>query len=190
MNYYLWIDGQEHGPYTLEQILAAVADGSISPSQTARTEDSSEWKPLQDIVNLRREPPKQPPPPAPKPTKGEDEPFPDLGILFAPSGAPSLPSDEATMKRVADYLGFLRRNSSYGLLRTLIECATWLTAIGLFVAGLNLLDTALGASKILGGCLLFVGIPIALAARQSSLLLVDIADSFLHEHSKTNDRNA
>ena len=52
MNYYLWISGEEHGPYTLDQIRAAVNDGTVNAQQTARAADSSEWKPLSQVVDL------------------------------------------------------------------------------------------------------------------------------------------
>ena len=63
MNYYLWISGTEHGPYTLEQVRAAVADGAIKDQQTARTEDSSEWKPLSQIAHVSEPMPASPAPP-------------------------------------------------------------------------------------------------------------------------------
>jgi len=50
--YILWIDGAEHGPYTIEQIKAAVSGGTINPQQTARTESSAEWLPLSQIAPL------------------------------------------------------------------------------------------------------------------------------------------
>ena len=53
MNYFLWFSGQEHGPYTEEQIRAAVDDGTINSQETARIEDSSEWKPLSELVRLK-----------------------------------------------------------------------------------------------------------------------------------------
>lgn len=52
MNYYLWISGEEHGPYALEQIRAAVENGTINAQQTARTEDNSDWKPISQLVHL------------------------------------------------------------------------------------------------------------------------------------------
>lgn len=74
MNYYLWISGTEHGPYTLEQIRAAVADGTINVQQTARTEDSNDWKPLSQIARVTEpkatpaaQPAQTPPKPAPTP---------------------------------------------------------------------------------------------------------------------------
>ena len=57
MNYYLWISGQEHGPYTLEQIQQSIDEGDINPQQTARTEDGSEWKPISNLAALKRRPP-------------------------------------------------------------------------------------------------------------------------------------
>lgn len=52
MNYYLWISGAEHGPYTVEQIRDGLADGTIDAQQTARAEDSAEWKQLSEFVRV------------------------------------------------------------------------------------------------------------------------------------------
>ena len=68
MNYFLWISGVEHGPYSLEQIQGAIDDGEISPEQTARAGDSADWQPLHQIANLKP-PTQKPSPPAPIPSK-------------------------------------------------------------------------------------------------------------------------
>jgi GYF domain 2 len=60
MNYFLWVTGKEQGPYTIEQLRNAVADGTIDRHQTARTEDGTEWEPLQEIAHLTK--------PRPQPT--------------------------------------------------------------------------------------------------------------------------
>ena len=65
MNYFLWTNGKEHGPYTLEQIQRAIDSGKINPQQTARTGDSTDWQPLHQIADLKFTPQK-PPPPAPR----------------------------------------------------------------------------------------------------------------------------
>ena len=72
MNYYLWISGSEQGPYTIEQIRAAVADGTIEAQQTARTEDSGDWKPLSQIARLSD--PKPAPPAAPTTSSANTKP--------------------------------------------------------------------------------------------------------------------
>ena len=93
MNYYLWISGAEQGPYDIEQIRAAVADGTIDAQQTARTEDSSDWKPLSQIARLNTPKPTAPAAKpaqaaAPKPTpKTETAPTNPASTSSSSSGA-------------------------------------------------------------------------------------------------------
>jgi len=66
MNYYLWISGAEHGPYTMEQIRAGLADGTIDAQQTTRTEDSADWKQLSEFVRVSQPKPASPPASSPQ----------------------------------------------------------------------------------------------------------------------------
>ena len=52
MTYYLRIDDSEQGPYTIEQIRAGVAKGTITGQQLARTEHGNDWRPLSQIARL------------------------------------------------------------------------------------------------------------------------------------------
>jgi len=69
MDIYLWKDGGERGPYTLDELREAVASGEIDRRQTARLGSATEWQPLHALVSIDE--PEQPAPsvaPAPLPT--------------------------------------------------------------------------------------------------------------------------
>lgn len=50
MNYYLWREGNQEGPYTREAIEQAIGDGSLLSGTLARPENGSEWKQLQVLL--------------------------------------------------------------------------------------------------------------------------------------------
>jgi hypothetical protein len=164
MNYYLWIAGKEHGPYTLEQVKEAVLEGTVTIHQTARREDSHDWVPLGTLVEF-------PPEPAGNAAM-------ELGLPVSPA---------LSKRDVKDYLDHIRDNSCYGVLRSIIEvCAALaivaaILAIGTGVFHLINREMALGLYCVgagVGGLILVIGI------RQSAFLLIDIADTLLHEHSR------
>jgi hypothetical protein len=169
MNYILWISGQEHGPYTLEQIQQSIDDGGITPQQTARIEDGVDWKPIQQIARLKHPTPKKPEP-----------------KLTMASAAPTTTAgaNNSSRKCVTAYLSFIRANTCYGVLRTIIEISfvfSLIAALGYtLVAGIG----SLGGNGILAAFTGLLVIFLLVAARQSALLLIDIADTLLHEHSK------
>jgi hypothetical protein len=163
MNYYLWTAGKEHGPYTLEQVKEAVLEGTVTIQQTARRADSHDWVSLGTIVDLP-----QPP--------GET-------ALVIPETLPM-----PTKRDVKEYLEHIRDNSCYGVLRSIIEVFTAVAIVAaLFAIGIGIFhlvgrETEMGLYCLgygIGGFILIIGI------RQSALLLIDIADTLLHEHSKT-----
>jgi hypothetical protein len=173
MNYFLWFSGQEHGPYTLEEIQQSIAAGDINPQQTARREDSKVWKPIQQIAPLRSTAS------VAKQTTSVEQ------LQSAPTD-----SDSTTQKRLSTYLDFIRGHSSYEILRLVIYASTTLSILGFLIGGVILLAAEQGGGTAVGLMLIFIGIPLALAAQQSAVLVVDLADSFLHEHSKNHSRNA
>ena len=101
MNYYLWISGAEQGPYDIEQIRAAVADGTIDAQQTARTEDSADWKPLSQIARLHQS--KQ----AAATTATHSQTSTKPAASHTPPQAPSVPSTSPTSPAVASLLALL-----------------------------------------------------------------------------------
>jgi len=52
MDIYLWKDGGERGPYTLDELREAVASGEIDRRQTARLDSATEWQPLDSLVSI------------------------------------------------------------------------------------------------------------------------------------------
>lgn len=55
-------EGEQSGPYTLEQIRQMQADGQLLPSDIAWTEGQEDWLPISQIVDVAAPPP--PPPQA------------------------------------------------------------------------------------------------------------------------------
>lgn len=103
-----------------------------------------------------------------------------------------------TQKRVQNYLAFIRANSSYKVLRLIVEVAfLLLLVVGFIAAALFIIgffqDEYLNRYRSAGQ--LFEGLGIAVlagvlifAARQSALLLIDIADTLLMENSKEHSK--
>lgn len=61
MLYHVSRSGQNYGPYTLEDLQRYVASGNILPTDLARSDDSAEWVPVAQILNIPA-PGFQPPP--------------------------------------------------------------------------------------------------------------------------------
>jgi hypothetical protein len=172
MNYYLWINGKEQGPYTLEQIQQALDRGDITPQQTARTDESANWEPLEQIAALQGRVPKQ------------------ASVPIAPAAV----AQDSTRQRVRGYLALVRANSCYPALRGLIEVCFGLSIVCV-VGGVLMFwygDVIVGGGFSAARTIALLGIAVLLvvglvAARQSAFLLIDIADTLLHEHSKNRD---
>ena len=49
-------NGQNYGPYSLEQILAFIQEGIIKDSDLAWTKEVDEWHPLKNLLNLESQP--------------------------------------------------------------------------------------------------------------------------------------
>lgn len=50
MNYFLWHDGKERGPYDEATIENSVNDGSISPKTLGRRETDTNWEPIESVL--------------------------------------------------------------------------------------------------------------------------------------------
>ncbi len=50
MSYYISRGGQQYGPYSLADVQKYIAQGSISPSDYARTENMANWAPLSQLL--------------------------------------------------------------------------------------------------------------------------------------------
>jgi len=106
--------------------------------------------------------------------------------LQAPLASPSVVLDLSSKARVKMYLASIRANSSYSLLRGTVDvlfalsafaaCAYWLAFLFAFRAA--------PLSILLSLFLCALALALLFAFRQCALLLIDIADTLLHEHSK------
>jgi hypothetical protein len=50
MNFILWVDGAEHGPYDSESLQNSIQAGEISPKVLARLDTGKDWKPLESFL--------------------------------------------------------------------------------------------------------------------------------------------
>lgn len=172
MNYYLWIDGQEQGPYTLEHIQESVTRGDIAPNATARTETATNWDVLRNI--------------APLILKAEATQVP------APAAVPSAGGGDR--QQVRAHLASVRANSCYPVLRSLIEVCFVLALICVVLGCIGAVRGSLAevqdkaiailctVAAIVAGILLALAL---VAVRQSAFLLIDIADTLLYDHAKS-----
>jgi hypothetical protein len=60
MLYHITRNGQNYGPYTLEDLRRYVASGNILPSDLARTDDMPDWLPVSQVLGSGSVPPTQP----------------------------------------------------------------------------------------------------------------------------------
>jgi hypothetical protein len=82
MNYFIFCNGQEYGPYTPADLQKYLADGSIRPSDQARTEDMRNWVPLSQLLGGAGETQSPPSPPTQPPAWTRAEQRPQQGPLF------------------------------------------------------------------------------------------------------------
>jgi len=137
------------------------------------------------------QPRRTPPPPTPAPQRSNIVASIGQQIKKAAPG-----SDSSARQRAISHLTFIRANSCYRMLRSLIDVcfvlclivvigAIVMSFVGMFAIGGGGIPV-FGALSA-GVMSIFVGllaIAILIAARQSVLILIDISDSLLHEHSK------
>lgn len=161
-NYYLWIEGKEHGPYDEPQLKAAVTGGDIDPNTLGRLETGTHWTPLRELLRL----------PKPKPAS----------VHVAPIIAAAADSKE-------EYLRKLRERSCYGALRTVINIAALLSCAGLALTAIMQIGASLKLGEMTMGLLLSVGtaaigLLLIIAFRQASILLIDIGDTLLERNAR------
>jgi hypothetical protein len=65
-DYWLARDGQQLGPYSLEELQRRQVQGLAAATDLAWTEGMAEWEPLSKVLAARRSPAPPPPPPAPQ----------------------------------------------------------------------------------------------------------------------------
>lgn len=116
-------------------------------------------------------------------------------LLFIPRDPkPERKVPESVMqqpKPIENHLAYIRENSCYKVLRGLINICF---VLALIVIGLSIVFTwlfyllsegSLNLIQIIAAtCLTILSSVLLIAARQCAFLLIDIADTLLHEHSK------
>ncbi len=102
MSFYINRDGQNCGPYGIDEIKAHLASGSLLPTDLAAAEGGSEWTPLSKLPALAAAPaPPASPPPAP-PTSA---PLPAPNKPAVDPSAKAAEAAEAVKKASEDALG-------------------------------------------------------------------------------------
>ena len=171
MKYYVWNQNQEQGPYTLEELRTSVNDGTLNRDQPARQEDSTEWNLLREIVN---QVPQRSPQIPTRPAKA------------ATPQRQAQAEEPKTASAVHAHLAHIRKNSCYGVLRFIIEITFGLSLIGTIIFFfVTLIQTSEG-NGVATLSIAFAGVlavTFLVAARQSALLLIDIADTLLHKNA-------
>ena len=176
MKYFLWIEGQKSGPYTVDEIKNILADRDVSCQVLVRGEQEQDWQPLDTIL------------------KEQD-------AATVPNGPPAWarrnisrastrpdPNSRAATQR---YLDQLRENTCY---RTLRKAANALLFIALFVVVSGLVTSGIArwglgpsfASLWTGLVLLaeFMSAACFLVVLKHVLILIaDMADLRLHERA-------
>ncbi len=171
IGYYYSEDGGEAlGPYAKEDLIQLVKDGDVSKSAVVCAEGSDIWSPI--IAILR--PKSETAPIMPSFTPG----IPSRKLSPPPQKPQNTIDPRIThFENANGYLIHLRKNSCYGTLRSVITILTVLSFIGLYAL-------AFALNGIMGGAVAIIGTVFIIAARQASLLLIDLVDAHLERYSK------
>ena len=88
MVYHVSRDGQNYGPYTLEDLQWYVASGNVLPTDLAKSDDMPDWVPVSQVLGMAPGAPGgyQPPlvPAYPAPTMAA---YPDACLLYTSDAA-------------------------------------------------------------------------------------------------------
>ncbi len=84
-DYWLARDGQQYGPFSIEEIRQQAAQGQTQPSDLVWTEGMAEWEPLAKVAGTR--PVAPPPPPTPSPLVATPSPKPVPSYVAPPAVA-------------------------------------------------------------------------------------------------------
>jgi hypothetical protein len=186
MQYFLNISGRAEGPFELDEIRDSLNAREIEPDTMVSPADgSNRWTPLSSLLGLS--PAGESATPAPPPLPLAPPP------ATASAQAPETPETPATsVLPPREYLRQIRANSCYGLLRAVIDVVFVLLLIGsaLGLAGAiggSFAGLARGNNAIvIGGAIasFCVSIVVLVTLRQATQLIIDIADTLLHHHSR------
>lgn len=104
MKYYIWVNGEEHGPYDFDQLYETWQDGSAPQGFLWRREDQKTFS-MPDALTAEFE------------------------RLNAPPVTPksSDPNPELPRRRKLKYIEKVRRRTSYPITRMLLRFSSWIT---------------------------------------------------------------
>ena len=182
-NYYYVNDtGEVTGPVSSEELKLMHFSGKITSTTQVCEEGSEDWKYYGAVATEAKAAPVQASiaKTAPVQALSSNTEAQDGGR--SPWRGPPVQalSSKNTEERLASYLQLIRDHSSYSILRVV-------TKVSLFLAVMALVITALIALNYYDWRLAGIAItliPVVFATYQSAILFIDMADSFLHEHSK------
>ncbi len=104
--YWLAKDGQQLGPYSIEEVQQRLAQGLAEATDLVWTEGMPTWEPLAKVVPVRRGPPPPPiPPPAPRVLASYTPPSPSVPAPRVVANYGPLPPSVAAPQVVANYAG-------------------------------------------------------------------------------------
>ena len=195
MNYYVSNSGgQVDGPYSLDALKNRLASRSISLASQVCEEGSQTWVPLASVLPPASAP--RPPSAAaeapPKTRAAAPQEWQNLAARAAAAAAP--PQRSRVFLSEQEHLADIRSRSCYKTLRFVINLSA-VIGIALAIVGtswpffLSLgngsgtgIPQLIALGVVIGQCVLII------AARQMTLLFVDIADTLIFDHNR--NRNA
>jgi hypothetical protein len=207
MNYYISRNGQSYGPYSEETIQKYLNEGSMQASDLARTDATSDWTPLGQLMG--RAAPQHAAKPSPIPESPPAKPAPAVSQVpphvasqpasFAAPAAhvpgPSHHAASTANMSKRQYLDSIRADTAYPTYRGFIGV---IAILGYIVAGLVALGSlgtgmfsikqspAAGVGIMVGG-LIYAAILFLMAKffKEAALILADIGDSTVDANSRT-----
>jgi hypothetical protein len=196
MNIFVVRNGQTYGPYPEDAVRKYVSEGSMLPTDMARTEAMQTLVPLSQL--LMKEAPSQPPYTPPQPVMPPQQTPPQMGM---PSMTPPVMSPGLGMGSMSkqQYLDSIRSHSAYptyrgfiGVIALLGFILAGLIALGALGAGLfSMKQSPAGGIGIIIGGLLYAAFIYVMARffKEASLILADIGDSTVEANSRSKTGN-
>lgn len=177
MRYYIRLNDEESGPYWIEDLHRALADGQVSEGTMARAENARVWKTLGQLL-------------------AEAEATAPAAKISPEPRAQKPHQSGVRRKDVRSHLVFIRAYSCYPVLRTIINVVFGLgltvVVIGFLLQAFLLLSTRSPGPMLFYGIALIaattLSICVMVAVRLFLLMLVDAVDSLLHEHTRNRVR--
>lgn len=170
------------GPYSKEDLVLLAKNGDVSRDAQICPEGSNQWSGINTIL-----PPKSNTAPINIPESQRRKPM-------APTAPPPSAANKIAGPRIANmqyaqtYLQQLRENSCYSTLRSLITIVTVVSMMALIASAIVMAFVGLQAGSIgpciVSGAMAILGAFLLVAARQASLLMIDLVDAQLERNSQ------